>query len=149
MDYELLVILPDADYSAMVVSHCVAQSFSRPWFHMYTISNDKLQMVSTFTGTSKFVEFYSNPKNTKDSANLGGQSITVTYPPYTYSWFFNINQSQPSYISSILNLLAEQMNFTIEFVKPKTGNYGSMDSNGNFSGMMGELQNDKADMGNG
>ncbi len=129
------------------IAKCVGQSFSRPWFHLYTSTNDVLQRVSTFTGQAKVVEFYTDSEKLYETANLGGHKLRVAYPPQASRWFFDLDPQKATYINIVLDVIANQLNFTYDFVKPRTGNYGSKYRNGSFSGMIGELQQNRADFG--
>ena len=77
----------------------------------------------------------------------GGQTIRVTYPTRSPESFFNLDRTKASMFMELLDTLENQLNFTVEFVRPKTGSYGIPTSNGSFDGMIGELGSSRADFG--
>ena len=103
-------------------------------------------MVSTFTGSVAKVGHYTN-EATMARPDLGGQMLRVTYP-VTGPWVMSLNESTPGYANVILNSIANRLNFTYQYVTPESGNYGSdPNKTGQFNGMIGELQNNRADIG--
>ena len=46
----------------------------------------------------------------------------------------------------LLNILAERLNFTLEFIPSIDGSYGNQLENGSWNGMVGMLQRGEADL---
>ena len=131
----------------MGISNCVAQSFSKPWFYLHEEPSDVLYAVSTFTGSFSKIDQYTNKANS-DRPDLGGHPIRVACPWQSSKWFFTMNETSPGYINIILNTIAKALNFQVEFVTAADGSYGNaINDTGRFSGMLGELQNNRADFG--
>ncbi len=95
-------------------------------------------MVSTVTGKLDNVD---NMKEGHHTLNLGGQEIRVAFLPEPES------SSLQTFNLKVLDIIAKRLNFTPVFHKPAVGGYGSEDSFGNFDGIIGELQNSRADIG--
>ena len=146
-DFELLYVVPESKIvSVQQVANCVQTEFSKPLFHLYFEATDELILVSTFKASTVEVTSY-NLDSGQYSVDLRGHVIRASYPPNIDEVIFKPDLSQPSIIRDVMGILAKSLNFTPQFLPPMSGTYGISDADGNFNGVIGDLQHGRADIG--
>ncbi len=128
------------------IANCVSHNHKGPWFHLYYDESDQLFQVSTYSGRTVEVD-YIQLHNYSLLADLGGHEVRVTYPPNGRLTFINPDPSKASFTMDLMKMIANNLNFSMVFIPPESGTFGIEDDQGNFNGMIGDLQNDIADIG--
>ena len=111
------------------------------------IQDLKFRMVSewdiyreAFTNLDE-IKYLWNVKRT-----MSGDKFIATYVNSPALSTAATDGSLTGYIVDIVKLIGQELNFTIEFVEQKDGLWGSQISEGNWSGMVGDLLQHKADI---
>ncbi len=100
---------------------------------------------SKFVGTWTENKGVDIKKNIWRRRNLQGITLKVTTVPSTRFMFENKGKFT-GLIADIVTKMADMSNFTVEWVIPPDGAYGSQISDGSWNGMIGLLQEKQVDM---
>ncbi|RUS78740.1 hypothetical protein EGW08_013491 [Elysia chlorotica] len=80
---------------------------------------------------------------------FNGRELVVStnmWPPYVYSREVNGSVEYYGFCMDLAYELSRTMNFTIRWVEPPDGNWGAVDANGSWNGLVGQMQREEIDL---
>ncbi|KAK4318711.1 hypothetical protein Pmani_010284 [Petrolisthes manimaculis] len=106
--------------------------------------NDKTTTTTTTTMTTPYRGDVLAPRDFM--GNVVRMAISETSPYVMMGKDARGRLHPTGYIIDLIHLLQQQLNFTVEWVETEDGEYGVPTDSGQWTGMVGDLQKDRADV---
>ncbi len=116
-------------------------------YENYKVKRGILQRAAVSTWTKKYGVKMRRKELWERRSDLGGTTLTNVMLPFT-TWNIIMNDSAPlnGLMPNVLDALAMSLNFSVEWMRPDDGSFGSELESGTWTGIIGDLVNVSADL---